>query len=120
MDNFKDWLASELKNRRWRQADLVRESGLDSAVISNLINGKRKPGETTVRAISKAFGLPQETVFEAAGIMKPTYDPNGNHTPSFREWVKIYDDADEDTKKEMLEYARYLSNRKSANKQQTS
>lgn len=50
MDNFKDWLASELKNRRWRQADLVRESGLDSAFISNLINGKRKPGETKITA----------------------------------------------------------------------
>jgi len=71
MDNFSDWLKEELIKKKWKQADLVRESGLDSAVISNLINGKRKAGETTVKAIAKALHLSPEQVFEKAGILPP-------------------------------------------------
>ena len=71
MDNFSEWLKNELGSRNWKQADLVREANLDSAVISNLINGKRKSGENTARAIAHAFKLPPETVFRAAGLLPP-------------------------------------------------
>jgi transcriptional regulator with XRE-family HTH domain len=71
MDNFADWLKQELENRSWKQADLVRLTNLDSAVISNLINGKRKSGENTARAIARAFNLPPEFVFEKAGLLPP-------------------------------------------------
>lgn len=69
MDNFSEWLKKELNDRNWKQADLVRESKLDSAVISNIINGKRKAGESTARAIAKALGLPVDYVFEIADIL---------------------------------------------------
>lgn len=49
----------------------MRESNLDSAVISNLINGKRKSGEGTARAIAHAFKLPIDLVFEKAGLLPP-------------------------------------------------
>jgi transcriptional regulator with XRE-family HTH domain len=71
MENFGEWIATELKKMNWKQADLSRSSGLDSAVISNLINGKRGPGEDTCRSIASAFRLPPETVFRAAGILPP-------------------------------------------------
>lgn len=73
MDNFQekpaDWLKNELVKRNWKQADLVRESNLDSAVISNIINGKRNAGETTARAIAIALKLPPDFVFEKLGIL---------------------------------------------------
>jgi len=71
MDNFSDWLKHELEVRGWKQADLVRETNLDSAVISNLINGKRRAGETTARAIARALRFSPEYVFEIAGILPP-------------------------------------------------
>jgi transcriptional regulator with XRE-family HTH domain len=71
MDNFSEWLKNELESRGWKQADLVREANLDSAVISNIINGKRRSGENTARAIAHAFKLPPETVFRAAGLLPP-------------------------------------------------
>ena len=74
MDSFSDWLRLQLKNRNWRQADLARAAHLDSAVISNLINERRGPGEDTCRAIARAFHLPPEQVFRAAGILPPSHN----------------------------------------------
>lgn len=70
-EEFRDWLADQLKRRVWRQADLARESGLASSVVSNIINGKRRVGKTTLLAISRALRLPPELVFEKAGILPP-------------------------------------------------
>lgn len=73
MDNSRDlfarWLQDQLDIRGWKQADLSRASGLDSAVISNLINQKRNAGEVVCRAIAKALGFTPETVFRAAGLL---------------------------------------------------
>jgi transcriptional regulator with XRE-family HTH domain len=71
MGNFPQWLQLELDKRGWRQADLARAANLDSAVISNLINSKRGPGEETCQSIAKAFGIPPETVYRAAGLLPP-------------------------------------------------
>lgn len=69
MDNFGDWILERLKEKKWRQADLARAANLDTAVISNLINSKRGPGEDTCKAIARALDLPPETVFRAAGLL---------------------------------------------------
>ncbi len=74
MNEFSDFLRAELAKRRWRQSDLARASNLDSAVISNLINGKRNPGPDSIEAISRAFGYPQEIVYRAAGLLPPEDD----------------------------------------------
>ena len=71
MDNFPKWLTEELKIRNWKPADLSRESGLASAVISNLLNGHRNLGEKTGKAIARALKLPVDVVFEKAGILPP-------------------------------------------------
>lgn len=65
-----------MKRLGWKQADLARASNLDSAVISNIINGRRGLGESAARAIARAFDLPPETVFRAAGLLpdKPKAD----------------------------------------------
>jgi len=72
MDTFPEWLLSKLDELKWKQADLVRESKLDSAVVSNIINGKRKVGKVTATAIAHALQLPPELVFEKAGLLPPT------------------------------------------------
>lgn len=69
MENFQKWLIEELKIRNWKPADLSRESGLASAVISNLLNGHRNLGEKTGKAIARALKLPVDVVFEKAGIL---------------------------------------------------
>jgi len=71
MENIREFLEAELKKRGWKQADLARASNLDSAVVSNIINGRRRMGEETGKAIAHALQLPPEQVFRAAGLLPP-------------------------------------------------
>lgn len=69
MESFQNWLNDQLKQRKWKPAELARESGLSSAVISNLLNGHRNLGEKTGNAIAHALKLPPDLVFEKAGML---------------------------------------------------
>jgi transcriptional regulator with XRE-family HTH domain len=69
MDNFPEWLNTQLTERRWKPADLARESHLSAAVISNILNGHRNAGEKTLIAIARGLHLPPKLVFEKAGIL---------------------------------------------------
>lgn len=74
MENFKTWLEGQLRERGWKPADLAKESGLSSAVISNILNGHRKVGEKTANAIAHGLKLPPDLVFEKAGLLPPKPD----------------------------------------------
>lgn len=108
MDSFSEWIQSQLDQRGWKQADLARASGLDSAVISNVINQRRKAGEVVCRAIAKAFNLPPETVFRSAGILP---DHPSDQPPNLAEWIQIFMQADEGTREDMLEYAQFKADK---------
>jgi len=71
MDNFEKWLNGQLKERNWKPADLARQSGLSSAVVSNILNGHRNIGEKTGKAIAHALKLPVDLVYEKANMLPP-------------------------------------------------
>ena len=50
-----------------------------------------------------------QTIFQAAGIYKPTYDPNEDRDPTLLEWILLFKGADDAKREEMLRYVRYLS-----------
>lgn len=104
---FNDWMLERLKEQNWNQADLARASGLTRTAVSNYING-RIPDEAALRKLAKGFKLPPETVFRAAGILPP----ESEKTPNLLEWIGIFTEADDNDRQEMLNYARYMSNRK--------
>jgi transcriptional regulator with XRE-family HTH domain len=71
---FNDWILNELLERNWSQADLARHTKLTRSAISKYMGG-RTPDDTALRKIAKAFNLPQEIVFRAAGSLQtPTVD----------------------------------------------
>jgi transcriptional regulator with XRE-family HTH domain len=72
MESFGKWLEKTLAYKEWKPAELARRSGLDSAVISNLLNDRRKAGPDTSSAIAEALEIPAEIVFRAAGILPVT------------------------------------------------
>ena len=75
MNTFSEWLNGRLKELDWTQADLARASGLTRATISYYLGPKsKKPDEDALRKIAKAFKLPVEAVFRAAGVLPPTTD----------------------------------------------
>lgn len=68
------WLEKELAERNWSQSDLARYSGLHRAIISKIILGGSKPTPETIESIARAFKLPPEQVFRAAGLLPPLVD----------------------------------------------
>lgn len=66
---FSDWLQLELERRDWTQADLSRESGVNSGTINNIVTGKRNVGIDTCNKIAKALKLPSEEVLSVAGLL---------------------------------------------------
>ncbi len=67
--DFPQWLINRLIERDWIQADLARRSGLTTAAISRIITQNRQPGKKALEAFSRAFDLPLEEVYRAAGLL---------------------------------------------------
>jgi transcriptional regulator with XRE-family HTH domain len=64
----------ELDKRDWSQSDCARSANLNRAVINKLLNGKSKPQPSTLLAIARAFKIPIETAYRAAGLLPTTSD----------------------------------------------
>ena len=67
--DFSEWLQAEMNKRGWTQSDLARSAELNRAVINKLINGKSRPQPTTLESISRAFKIPIESTYRAAGLL---------------------------------------------------
>lgn len=66
---FSEWLQSEMDKRDWSQSDCARAADLNRAVINKLLNGKCKPQPSTLEAIARAFKIPVEAAYRAAGLL---------------------------------------------------
>lgn len=106
MEKFSSWLKDELKARNMKQADLARASHLDTAVISNLINDKRGPGDETCTAIANAFGLPVEHVYRAAGLLPDLPTPRDQYEEIIRYRLSVLDDSQLEN---VLRYIEFIS-----------
>ena len=72
--HFSDWLQSEMDKRGWSQSDCARSADLNRAVINKLLSGKSRPQPSTLMAISRAFRIPVETAYRAAGLLPRSPD----------------------------------------------
>ena len=68
-ENFSNWLQTELDKRQWSQADLAYSAGISRAVVNKLLNKKTYPQPDTLQAIARAFKIPVETSYRAAGLL---------------------------------------------------
>jgi transcriptional regulator with XRE-family HTH domain len=68
---FAQWLQSEMDKRGWSQSDCARAADLNRAVINKLLNGRCRPQPATLMAIARAFKIPVETAYRAAGLLPP-------------------------------------------------
>jgi transcriptional regulator with XRE-family HTH domain len=71
---FADWLQAEMDKRGWSQSDCARAADLNRAVINKLLNRKSRPQPFTLVAIARAFKIPVETAYRAAGLLPPNVD----------------------------------------------
>lgn len=99
---FNDWLLDKLQKIDWSQADLARASGLTTASISKYVGG-RIPDESALKKIAKAFNLPPETVFRAAGILPPVSELDATR----EEIIELTSHMSREEQREVLEYIRW-------------
>jgi transcriptional regulator with XRE-family HTH domain len=100
--SFGEWLEEQLKAQKMRPVDLVRASGLDSGVVSNLINNRRNPGIDSCKAIAQALKLPITEVMTAAGIIPER--PDGN--PIIESTTNVMSSLSKEDQLEILQYAK--------------
>ena len=70
--SFSQWLQTEMNKRGWSQSDCARAANLNRAVINKLLNGRCNPQPATLMAIARAFKIPVETTYRAAGLLPPS------------------------------------------------
>lgn len=79
--NFSEWLTAKMRDKDWTQSELARVSGLSRQAISYYLSDKSKqPDEYALQKLAKAFRVPYEQAYRAAGILPPT--------PNEDEWLK--------------------------------
>ncbi|MBF6340670.1 helix-turn-helix transcriptional regulator [Nocardia abscessus] len=81
MHEFRRFIQNELDARGWKQADLVRASGLSRSHVSKLLRDHREhlgqmPDDSTIAALAKGFGLPMEVIQTAASRALAGYSDN--------------------------------------------
>lgn len=108
---FVDWLLDELNKRSMSQADLARMSSITPAQISRIISGQRKPGEEALSSIARAFKLPPETVFRAAGLL-PDEKPDNYLTVEANFLMSLLTPQQ---REEAIRYIRYLASQQEGN-----
>jgi len=79
---YKRFVQEQMDARGWRQADLVRASGLSRALVSRILRDERDrlgqmPDESTMARLSTAFQVPIETVRTAAARALRGYADDG-------------------------------------------
>lgn len=82
MHEYKRFVQEQMDARGWRQADLVRASGLGRALVSRILRDERPrlgqmPDESTMAGLAKAFQVPTETVRTAAARALRGYTDDG-------------------------------------------
>ncbi len=104
---FTDYVQSEMKKRGWSQADLARQTGMTTGGVSMLLNQTRKPSPDTLLTLSKAFQIPPESIFRAAGLL-----PAAPQRTEITEMILyLYQKLSDEGKKDLLSYARFLLNK---------
>ena len=77
VNDFPEWLQSELDKRGWKQADLVRRSHINGGLLSQVLSGQRRPGMEFCKGIALGLGLSDIEVLRRSGLTdeKPKFGP---------------------------------------------
>jgi len=103
VNSFIDWFEVELKSRKWSRAELARRSGINQSSLAMIYSGDRKPGTELCTNIARAFNLPPEAVYRAAGLLPPIPDEN----VKAQELAHLANEMPDTALDDVLEFARH-------------
>ncbi|RJO64988.1 MAG: XRE family transcriptional regulator [Candidatus Omnitrophota bacterium] len=108
MTDFVEWLEDELKQRDWNRNELSKRGGIDSGLVSRILNRERNAGIETLLAIAVAFNISPEVVFRAAGLLPPL-----NNKRQVAEHIVNYKlgELSEDQLDDVLAYIEFIQSR---------
>src|SRR5919197_1715731 len=107
MSDMVAWLKDEMQRRRWKPADLARESGITNAQVSRILNREQDAGRQACRAIAAAFEVPAYEVFVHAGLLPPQLA----RTAMIERIVKMLQELPEEDQEELFELAKWKAQR---------
>lgn len=100
--DFARWLEQERKVRGWSPSELSRHADVSRQTISDYENRKRRYyDEAILVKLARAFKLPPETVFRAAGLLPP----QSPETELIQRIIHLTSELPEQDQAEILEYA---------------
>ncbi len=110
VNDFVDWLETEMAARRWRPVDLAEVAGIYQASLSKILRRERGVGPEVANDIAKALGYPPDYVFRQAGLLPPMPDEvGGEPSESYRiqaAWIlDIMKSLNEDERQHLVDYA---------------
>ena len=101
---FANWFRGQLRVRELSQADFARTSGKQTGVVSDWATGKRTPDPQSCDLIADVFGIPIDTVLEAAGHRPRIGDIEDEQE---KEMLVLFSSLSSGGKTLVLEYARF-------------
>ena len=105
--SFAEWLTEQMNEREWSQARLAKESGLSRQAIGYYLGPKsKKPDEEALQKLAKAFKMPVEQVYRAAGV--PLSDPM--ISPEIEQIVHEVERMSHEEQLEILSFIRWKNN----------
>lgn len=106
-NELRAWLTQELKQRRWSQGELARQTGVSRSFITQVLSGDVKASVNFCHKIAAAFGESPETVLRLAGILPPA---GSNET--LQQINELARNLSPEDQSELLEYARFRFQRR--------
>lgn len=106
-EELRAWLSEELERRHWSQRELARRTGFNHSFVSKTLAGDRSPSKDFCLKVAQALGEAPEKLFRLAGILPPSEDD-----PTIAELNDMIRNMPPEQRREMLKYARFLSQRK--------
>jgi len=75
-NSFGEWLLLTLEEKRWSQSDLARAAKskgfhLSKGAISDVISGRRSPGQRFLKGVAAGLDKPVDEVYRAAKFLPP-------------------------------------------------
>lgn len=104
--DFQDWLQQTLDDMGWGQSDLASRAGVDRQIVHGWLRLGKKPSEENLQKIAKAFEVPPEIVYRAAGMkLSPTTIPN-----DIQQAAHEMEDLNNQDREEVIAFIRMLKN----------
>jgi transcriptional regulator with XRE-family HTH domain len=101
-ENFGEWLKSNLKRKGLSQTELAEIIGVRPAQISRIISGERGTTPDTLEGIARAFGVPIQSVYIAAGLIPSVSEEK----ELINQLLHLTAQLPEQDQQDILEYAR--------------